>query len=150
MSAAEVGLFDVGCVDPDRPWSPPTQAHPDDAGLDLYASQDMVVHPGTFVDVPTNTWIDLPPTTWGLLTGRSSTLRTHHLLVAQGVIDEGYTGELFFGCWNLGTEPVQVQVGTRLAQLIIVPRWANLLVMSTALTPSVKGRGAQGFGSSGR
>lgn len=128
----------------------PTKAYVDDAGFDLYVSEDVWINPGEFKDVPCAVAVELPSDTWALLTGRSSTLRKHNLLVNQGVIDPGYRGELFAGVWNLGPEMVQVSVGDRLAQLILMPNHGlhARLVPVDELAPHK--RGTSGFGSSGR
>ena len=128
----------------------PTKAYSDDAGFDLYVSEATVIEPGQFVDVPCAVAVELPSDTWALLTGRSSTLRKHNLMVNQGVIDPGYRGELFAGVWNLGSEAVTVEVGDRLAQLILMPNHAlhARLVAVNELAPHQ--RGQSGFGSSGR
>lgn len=128
----------------------PTKAYSDDAGFDLYCSEETWIQPGQFVDVPCAVAVELPSDTWALLTGRSSTLRKHNLMVNQGVIDPGYRGELFAGVWNLGSEPVKVEVGDRLAQLILMPNHAlnAKLVVVNELQPHQ--RGQSGFGSSGR
>lgn len=128
----------------------PTKAYSDDAGFDLYVSQDTWIHPGEFKDVPCAVAIELPSDTWALLTGRSSTLRKHNLMVNQGVIDPGYRGELFAGVWNLGSKAVKIETGDRLAQLILMPNHAlsAKLVSVNELQPHQ--RGQSGFGSSGR
>ena len=128
----------------------PTKAYADDAGFDLYCSEETWIAPGEFVDVPCDVAVELPSDTWALLTGRSSTLRKHKLMVNQGVIDPGYRGELFAGVWNLGSEAVKVEVGDRLAQLILMPNHALdvRLVSVNELAPA--NRGQSGFGSSGR
>ena len=128
----------------------PTKAYADDAGFDLYCSEETWIAPGEFVDVPCDVAVELPSDTWALLTGRSSTLRKHKLMVNQGVIDPGYRGELFAGVWNLGSEAVKVEVGDRLAQLILMPNHALdvRLVAVNELAPAH--RGQSGFGSSGR
>ena len=128
----------------------PTKAYSDDAGFDLYVSKDTWIHPGEFVDVPCAVAIELPSDTWALLTGRSSTLRKHNLMVNQGVIDPGYRGELFAGVWNLGSKAVKIETGDRLAQLILMPNHAlsARLVSVNELAPHQ--RGQSGFGSSGR
>ena len=127
----------------------PTRAYPDDAGFDLYVADDTWIDPGTFQDIGCNTSVQLPEWTWGLLTGRSSTLRKKGLLVAQGVIDVGYRGELFAGVWNLRSMPVKVNKGDRIAQLIVLPNTTRVVnpVKVDELDPHP--RGENGFGSSG-
>ena len=134
--------FDAGsCTDSlDR-------AHPGDAGLDLYCSEDVTVYPGQFVDIPLGVSVELPEGWWGMLTGRSSTLRKRGLMVNQGVIDQGYRGPLFAGVWNLTGKPVEVHRGERLVQLILVPIWRGSALEVMVLNDSV--RGVRGFGSSG-
>ena len=111
-----------------------------------------VIEPGGWADIPLGVEVQLPPGWWGQLTGRSSTLRDRRLLVSQGVIDNGYRGALFAGVWNLGTEPARVEVGDRIAQLILLPLWrpevtADVVVEVDRLGPSSRGR--SGFGSTG-
>lgn len=124
-----------------------TRAHVGDAGLDLYCSEDVTILPGRFEDIPVGVSVELPGGFWGLLTGRSSTLRKRGLMVAQGVIDQGYRGPLFTGVWNLTAEPVRVSRGERLAQLILVPLWEG--GVESVLFLSGSSRGSAGFGSSG-
>lgn len=125
----------------------PTKAYDGDAGWDLYVAESVTIPSGQFRDVPCGVGCALPTGTWGLLTGRSSTLRNRGLLVHQGVIDEGYRGELFAGVFNLGPKAAVVEVGARIAQLIVVPMHAHAGVFVDQLRPG--GRGSKGFGSSG-
>jgi len=109
----------------------------------------LVVEPSTFVDVPLGVAIKVPEGTWGLLTARSSTLRKHGLMVAQGIIDCGYTGPLFAGVWNMTTEPIRIERGMRLVQYILMTN-ASLDVDAQEVDELPKtDRGASGFGSSG-
>ena len=128
----------------------PTKAHWDDAGFDLYVDDgDWTIQPGQFVDVPLGIAAETAPGTWGLLTGRSSTLRRLGLMVAQGVIDCGYTGPLFAGVWNLTGSPVTVHQGDRIAQYIVMANAGlNLDPVQVNELPHTE-RGARGFGSSG-
>jgi dUTP pyrophosphatase len=128
----------------------PTRAYSDDAGFDLYVSEDRSVAPGEFVDIPCAVAVELPPHTWALLTGRSSTLRKKRLLVNQGVIDPGYRGELFAGVWNLSAEPVEVKAGERVAQLIPMHNQALTFDLFEVEQLASHPRGEQGFGSSGQ
>lgn len=96
----------------------PTRAKQGDLGFDLYLSEDREIPPLSFVDVHTNVAVQFPRGFGGRITGRSSTVRRLKLQVQEGIIDEGYTGELFIGVWNLTAEPVQLKRGDRIAQLI--------------------------------
>lgn len=135
---------------PGHPAKLPTRGHDDDAGLDLYVTQSAVVWPHTFTDIHCGVQVQLPRKTWGYLTGRSSTLRTRGLLVNPGVIDCGYRGELYAGCWNLTDEPVRVEPGERIAQLILIDNATERYLPIEAETLDDHPRGTNGFGSTGR
>lgn len=127
----------------------PTQAYEGDAGFDLYVSKDTTILPGEFVDVPCDVRVELPFYVWGMVTGRSSALRKHHLLIHTGIIDNGYRGELFAGAFNLGPDQVTVPEGSRIAQLIPINNSSRMMfpMQVSELNPSQ--RGSNGFGSSG-
>ena len=129
---------------------PPYKKHTGDAGWDLYTSEECVIKPGQTVDVHTNIHIDMPPYLFARIVGRSSTLRVHHLMVNEGIIDNGYTGELFVCVHNLGCEPFKVEKGMRLAQVLFHPiedvRWSEVEEIKEA--PGK--RGNAGFGSTGK
>ena len=127
----------------------PTRAYDDDAGLDLYVNGDYTVEPGQYIDIDLNIKIKTPPGYWVLLTGRSSSMRNRRLLVAQGVIDPGYTGPLYAGVTNMGTEPVEVKHGERIAQLIAFRNETENLRLSYVDELPQTERGDRGFGSSG-
>uniref|UniRef100_A0AAU6R609 dUTP diphosphatase n=1 Tax=Micrococcus phage Olihed TaxID=3092209 RepID=A0AAU6R609_9CAUD len=127
----------------------PIRAHSDDAGWDLFVSQTVIVPPHGFMDVPSGVSVQLPHGYWGMLTGRSSTIRKRGLLVVQGIIDTGYTGELFSAVWNLTDEPVELKRGERVAQLIILPNATAQTVMRQTEELGETTRGWAGFGSSG-
>jgi dUTP pyrophosphatase len=127
----------------------PTRGYQGDAGFDLYVQEDVTVPPGEFVDVACGCAVQLPDHLWAMITGRSSTLRKHKLMVAQGVIDSGYRGPLFAGVFNLADEPFEVKKGMRLAQLIPFGNVAENLRLIEATTLDPSARGTAGFGSSG-
>lgn len=127
----------------------PTRAHADDAGLDLYVSDDIIISPGEFVDTPTGIAVEMPSSIWGMIAGRSSTLRRRGLLVNQGIIDPGYRGELFVGVWNLGTADVHVHAGERLGQFILMHNATAGFDLIEVDELSPHERGTKGFGSSG-
>ncbi|XAO35665.1 deoxyuridine triphosphatase [Microbacterium phage FireCastle] len=128
----------------------PIRAHSDDAGFDLFVARETLVPAHGFADVPSGVRMQLPNGYWGMLTGRSSTIRKRGLLVVQGIIDTGYTGELFSAVWNLTDKPVLIEEGDRVAQLIILPNSTQQSVLRRSDGLGDTKRGSNGFGSSGR
>lgn len=126
-----------------------TRGYPGDAGFDLYVQEDTLIEPGEFIDVPCGCAVQFPDHIWGMITGRSSTLRKHDLLVTTGVIDTGYRGPLFAGVKNLGPEVFEAKKGMRLAQLIPFPNVAETMQTIEVATLDPSQRGTAGFGSSG-
>ena len=126
----------------------PRRSYGSDAGLDLVVAEDMLIDGYDFVDVPCGVKIDIPKGYWALITGRSSTLRKRGLFVSNGVIDEGWTGELFAGVQNLKGADTLVSAGDRIAQLILLPAPVVGFVPEWGRVPE-KDRGERGFGSSG-
>lgn len=127
----------------------PKRAYDDDAGLDLTVAESVVIQPGQFMDVPTQVAVQLEPQQWGLIVGRSSAFRSKSLLVLPGVIDAGYRGELFSAVYNTNGQPVRVERGERVAQLIVMNNATRYVtpIEYDSLLPSP--RGTRGFGSSG-
>lgn len=125
----------------------PTRAHPDDAGLDLYARADVTLEPGKCAVVPTGIAMAIPEGCVGLVADRSSLAR-RGVKTAGGVIDAGYRGEVGAVLWNISRETVKLGRGDRVAQLLIVPIEVPAVREVGALTDSKRGK--RGFGSTGR
>ena len=125
----------------------PTQGYETDTGWDLYTNHDVTIMPGQFKDVHTGISVKLPEGVWAMVTGRSSTGRKHGLRVEVGIIDNGYTGELFVGVWNISDKPVHIMKGMRLAQLILFNRVDVKWIRTEKLEKTA--RGSMGFGSTG-
>lgn len=66
----------------------------------------------------------------------------------MGLIDSDYQGQLMVSCWNRGGEPFTINVGDRIAQMVIVPVVQVELQLVDAFSSS--DRGAGGFGSTGK
>lgn len=126
----------------------PQRFHEGDAGYDLVVAESVVIQPDGFFDVPHGIRVALPDGVWGRITGRSSTLRKRHLLVAEGIIDNGYRGELFAGVWNLGSKVARIDKGERIAQLILHPAVTDRVQLErVADVGGDTTRGESGFGS---
>ncbi len=128
----------------------PTRAYEGDAGFDLYVSERTLIPYRDMADVPCGISIQLPPGTWGMIVGRSSTVRKKQLLVVQGIIDNGYRGELFCATQNLARGTQIVERGERIAQLLLfdlVSAWTHPEQVAEL---DESERGEKAFGSTGR
>ncbi|HVL33112.1 MAG TPA: dUTP diphosphatase [Actinomycetota bacterium] len=129
----------------------PARAHPDDAGLDLLSSEDVLIAPGARVSVGTGIAVAIPDGHAGLVTPRSGLAAKHGISIvnAPGVIDSGYRGEVRVLLLNTDREhEFKVARGDRIAQLLVVPAPAVPVREASELPDT--GRGTSGFGSSGR
>jgi len=127
----------------------PSYAHPGDAGLDLAAVEAVRLGPGERAAVPTGLAVAIPDGWVGLVHPRSGLARRHGLTVANapGTIDAGYRGEVQVLLVNLGSDPVEVAAGERVAQLLLQEVGRARIVEVEDLDDTA--RGAGGFGSTG-
>ena len=130
----------------------PAYAHPDDAGVDLSCTADVVLGPGERAVVGTGIAVALPPGYAGFVHPRSGLAARHGISVVNGpgLIDPSYRGEVKVVLVNLGSEPYEAEAGDRIAQLLLVPCLTPDVRTVDELPPSADGRGEAGFGSSGR
>lgn len=129
----------------------PERAHDGDAGYDLRAAEPVRLGPGERAGVGTGIAVAIPAGCAGLVLPRSGLAARHGISVvnAPGLIDAGYRGEVRVLLLNTDlAEAFDVEVGDRIAQLVIVRHEAPELVESEALDESIRGTG--GFGSTGR
>ena len=136
-------------LDPDLPV--PAYAHPGDAGADLYARTTVHLAPGQRVQIPTGVALALPAGFVAFVMPRSGLAVRHGigLVNAPGTIDAGYRGEISVVVINTDSDqPVTIERGDRIAQLVVQPMWQARFHEVDALPGSH--RGAGGFGSSGR
>jgi dUTP diphosphatase len=129
----------------------PTRAHEGDAGLDLYASEAAHLGPGERWSVGTGVAVEIPEGHAGQVLPRSGLAKKHGIALVNspGLIDSGYRGELRVLLLNTDpAETFQIEVGDRIAQLVVAPVAMAEPVEAEALAESARGNG--GFGSSGR
>lgn len=131
----------------------PEYATSGSAGLDLRACLDspLRLNPGETQLIPTGLSIFLEdPSTAAMILPRSGLGHKHGIVLGNlvGLIDSDYQGELMVSCWNRGQQPFTIEIGERLAQLIIVPViQAEFNIVEEFETTE---RGEGGFGHSGR
>jgi dUTP pyrophosphatase len=123
------------------------------AGLDLRACLDtpLTLQAGETQLINTGLSIYLEdPTTAAMLLPRSGLGHKHGIVLGNlvGLIDADYQGELKISCWNRSSNEFTIDIGERIAQLVIVPviQAEFDIVEEFAATD----RGESGFGHSGR
>lgn len=121
------------------------------AGLDAVAAitDPVVLAPGARAAIPTGIAMAIPPGFEVQVRPRSGLAARHGLTVANapGTIDSDYRGELQVLLVNLGTDPVTIERGMRIAQLVPAAVTRARLVVVTSLDQTPRGTG--GFGSTG-
>ncbi len=128
----------------------PSRANEGDAGLDLYAAEPAILGPGDRASVGTGIAVEIPDGHAGLVLPRSGLAARHGIALvnAPGLIDAGYRGEVRVLLLNTdASEPFEIGVGDRIAQLLLTPFAAATPVEAAELTATARGEG--GFGSSG-
>ncbi|MCL4119260.1 UNVERIFIED_CONTAM: hypothetical protein GTU68_060411 [Idotea baltica] len=131
----------------------PQYATPGSAGLDLRAlpKKDIVLEPGQTQLIPTGLAIHInDPSLAAMILPRSGLGHKHGIVLGNlvGLIDSDYQGELMVSCWNRGSTTFTINVGERIAQLILVPVVQASFDIKMQFTKSERGEG--GFGHTGR
>ncbi len=130
----------------------PDYATAGSAGLDLRALLDdnLTLAPGETQLIPTGMAIHLAdPNYAAVILPRSGLGHKHGIVLGNlvGLIDSDYQGQLFVSCWNRGDKAFTIEVGDRIAQLVIVP--VAQVKFEVVEDFDESNRGAGGFGSTG-
>lgn len=122
------------------------------AGLDLYADlpEDIILHPGRRILVPTGIAIALPDGFEAQIRPRSGLALKHGIALVNspGTVDSDYRGEIGVIMINHGAEPFHIKSGERIAQMVIA-RFIRVEWQETDELDSTC-RGEGGFGHTGR
>ena len=128
----------------------PSYARPDDAGVDLSCTADVLLGPGERAVVGTGVAIALPPGYAGFVHPRSGLAARAGLSVVNtpGTIDAGYRGEIRVCLINHDPRhELRLRRGDRIAQLV-VQRVEHVRFVEVDELPASE-RGAGGYGSTG-
>jgi dUTP pyrophosphatase len=123
------------------------------AGMDLRALPPEAVElaPGDTELLPTGMAVHIAePGLAAIILPRSGLGHRHGIVLGNlvGLIDADYQGELLVSCWNRGNASFRIDVGERIAQLVLVPVVHAELELVDDFTATARGGG--GFGHSGR
>jgi len=113
-----------------------------EAGLDLAPMSRALVPTGLRVEIPDGFEVQIRP--------RSGLALKHGISLPNtpGTIDSDYRGPLGVILINLGTEPVTINHGDRIAQMVVAPVVQARFELAQGLSDTKRGSG--GFGSTGR
>ncbi len=130
----------------------PEYATAGSAGLDLRAMlpAPATLEPGQTLLIPTGLSIYIhDPGLAALVLPRSGLGHKHGIVLGNlvGLIDSDYQGELMVSCWNRGQTAFTLNVGERIAQLVLVPVVQAKLELVDEYPATERGTG--GFGHSG-
>lgn len=127
----------------------PTYAHKSDAGADIYSNETIEIAAGETKIVKTGLKVSIPVGYMINIVPRSGLSAKTKLRVANciGVIDPSYRGEIGVILDNIGTTPITINKGDRIAQMLINPtpmiKWNEVDELDSTE------RGEGGFGSTG-
>ena len=104
----------------------PDYATDGSAGMDLRAMLDgpLELQPGQTELIPTGIAIHIAdPSLAAVILPRSGLGHKHGIVLGNlvGLIDSDYQGQLYVSCWNRGSSTFRVEVGERIAQLVLLP-----------------------------
>jgi dUTP pyrophosphatase len=136
----------------------PKRANPSDAGLDVHFSpkdgNHVIILPGESVVLETGLKFGVPHGYMLEVKNRSSVASKRSLIVGACVIDSGYNGEVKINLHNIGNDTQKLLPGDKIAQLVMVPvvhfraSHSGDALYDDPIT--ISGRGAGGFGSTGK
>lgn len=131
----------------------PRYATQGSAGLDLRAMIERPIElaPGASELLPTGMAVHIAdPGIAGLVLPRSGLGHRHGIVLGNlvGLIDSDYQGPLLVSCWNRSQDPFRIEVGERIAQLVLVPVLQAELAIVAEFQET--GRGQGGFGHTGK
>lgn len=124
----------------------PKRENETDSGLDMYTSEEVTIPPHDTKIVSTDIAINLPYGYEAQVRPRSGVSVKTKLRVVLGTIDYTYNKEIGIIVDNVSDEPITIEQGKRLAQLVIAPvSYMNPIKVTDFEQQSNRG----GFGSTG-
>lgn len=127
----------------------PEKAHDGDLGYDLFSARSVDIMPDETKLVPTGIAIQFPFGYGAIIKDRSSVATKKSLFTVAGVIDNGYIGEIHVAFHNAGKEVVEINIGDKIAQLVLTPVVTTNVEEVDEVVPQDQ-RGSGGFGSTGQ
>lgn len=139
----------------------PTRAHYNDAGIDCYAQEDIILPAfrtvteicgieysvtscATPILIPLGFGLEVPDGYMATIRPRSS-YNVKGVISQIGTIDSGYRGEIKAVLINLTSKPIEIKKGEKICQIVIEP-----VILADFVEELTNDRGEGGFGSTGK
>ena len=114
-----------------------------DAGIDIRLKEELTIAPHSTSTVGCGFGLKLPAGVMAQIITRSS-ISKKNIVIGNAPIDASYTGEIHMMVSNNSNGEIHFEKGERLSQLVIIP------IITFSLVDSLKTRGSNGLGSSGK
>lgn len=125
----------------------PKKGHFDDAGFDLRCAEDFIIKAGENAVISAGIRVEIPYGYFGKIESRSGLFIKG--ILAQGVIDAGFRGDVKVIMWNLSKNDISFERGDRIAQMVVEPLSDPETVFQNVNILNASSRGASGYGSTG-
>ena len=128
----------------------PRQATHESAGADLCSSESMTIYPNDIRLVQTGLQMDIPKGYHIEVRSRSGLAVKYGIFVlnSPGTVDSDYTGEIGVILCNAGKEPFNIDVGDRIAQMVVIHHEVPSFTLVKEIQKDTE-RGSGGFGHTG-
>ena len=128
----------------------PKQATPESAGADLCSSESLTIYPSEIRLVHTGLQMDIPEGYHIEVRSRSGLAAKYGVFVlnSPGTVDSDYTGEIGVILCNAGKEPFNIDVGDRIAQMVVIHHEDPSFTLVKEIQKDTE-RGSGGFGHTG-
>jgi dUTP pyrophosphatase len=126
----------------------PSKASPESAGFDLTSAQRVSIPPRGMAVVDSGLSVACPKGTYARIAPRSGLAVKNMIDCGAGVIDADYRGSILIVLFNHSRENFEVNIGDRVAQLILERICATPVAVEVDELPETS-RGSHGLGSTG-
>ena len=126
----------------------PSYSRQGDAAIDLRSAQQTGISAGQRVVLSTGLHLSIPSGFVGLIKDRSGLASREGIHIMAGVIDSNYRGEVKVVALNTGAAKYNIEIGERIAQMLILPLARVNIVEKDKL--DLTNRNENGWGSSGK
>lgn len=118
------------------------------AGFDLSSAENITIPSKSRGVIKTDLIIKVPQGTYGRIAPRSGLAIKKFIDIGAGVIDSDYRGNVGIVIFNFGDEDFEVNIGDRIAQLVLEKIWLGDVEEVNEIKDLTE-RGDGGFGSTG-